>query len=127
MSAMTRWGSHSGFEGVLKIIRFNTRFYLGSAFGFVGVLLLLYLNLLPEWLRVGALFGAIVTAFWTLSSIFVSWYVYDYVGVTRLEWMPGRLRLVPKRWANIHAGLDDSTTFLRRLFPSAEAIVVDIY
>ncbi len=124
---MMRSVTCSRFEGVFKIVRFNTRFYAGSALGLVAVLLLLSSPLLSGWLRTVALCGALLIAFWTLSSVAVSWYVYDYVGVTRWEWMPARVRLVPQRWANIHAGLDESTTSLRHLFPGTEGATVDIY
>jgi len=33
----------------------------------------------------------------------------------------------PKKWLNIHAGLDQSTTALKRLFPGSESQAVDIY
>jgi ubiquinone/menaquinone biosynthesis C-methylase UbiE len=123
---MTRFVPDSGFEGVFKIIRFNTRFYAGSALGLMAVLLLLSSHLLFGWIRLLTVSGAVLTAYWTLSSILVSWYVYDYIGVTRWEWMRARLQFEPRRWANIHAGLDESTTFLRHLF-AGEGAVVDIY
>jgi len=69
----------------------------------------------------------IAISFWTLSSILVSWYVYDYAGVTRWQWMRAPLLTAPHRWVNIHAGLDDSTAFLRQLFPGTEGIAIDIY
>jgi SAM-dependent methyltransferase len=124
---MMRSGSSSRFEGVFKILRLNNRFYAGSALGLVAVLLLLSSHLLSGWLGTVAVCGALVIAFWTLSSVAVSWYVYDYVGVTRWAWMGARVWPVPQRWANIHAGLDESTTSLRHLFPGTDGATVDIY
>lgn len=66
-------------------------------------------------------------AFWTLSSLLVSWYVYDLTGVTRWQWLPRRIAAFPNRWVNIHAGLDESTSVLRQLYPGTEGIAVDIY
>lgn len=125
---MTNLASDGGrFEGVAKIVRFNTRFYIGSALGVVSVVLLLTFLKLPGWLEGVAVVGTALMLFWTLSSLLVSWYVYDHAGVTRWEWMRPGLRRAPPRWANIHAGLDESTASLRRLLPGTDGVVVDIY
>lgn len=115
------------FQGVVKIVRFNVRFYLVSCIGLTGVAVLFALTKLPLWLALMLLCGAAFGAFWTLSSLLVSWYVYDHLGVTRWQWLPGRVPAPPQRWANIHAGLDESTAALRQLFPATEGSVVDIY
>ena len=120
-------GGHARFEGVAKIIRFNTRFYVASASGVVCAVVVLLMVRLPWWVRIPVVSGAALMAFWTLSSILVSWYVYDYAGVTRWDWLRPELPSAPCRWANIHAGLDESSAALRRLLPSADGIVVDIY
>jgi len=118
---------HSRFEGVAKIIRFNTRFYAVSVLGVVAFVLLLILIELPVGLRVAVMMVMALLLFWITSSVLVSWYVYDYAGVTRWEWMRSSLRMGPLRWANIHAGLDESTASLRRLLPGTDGVVVDIY
>jgi SAM-dependent methyltransferase len=115
------------FEGVAKIIRFNTRYYIGSALGVTSVVLLLIFLRPPIWFEAPAVFAAGLMLFWTLSSLFVSWYVYDYAGVTRWEWMRPDLQHAPARWVNIHAGLDESTAALRRLLPDTDGVVIDIY
>ncbi|HVT98179.1 MAG TPA: methyltransferase domain-containing protein [Acidobacteriaceae bacterium] len=120
-------GASGRFEGVIKIVRFNVRFYVLSGMGIIGVAVLLASRKLPPWLGVILLCGAAVGAFWTLSSLLVSWYVYDHAGVTRWLWLPERIPAPPKVWANIHAGLDESTAVLRNLFPGTEGLVVDIY
>jgi ubiquinone/menaquinone biosynthesis C-methylase UbiE len=66
-------------------------------------------------------------AFWSLSSLLVSYYVYDFTAVTRWEWIPEILSRRPRRWLNIHAGLDQSTGILMRLFPRSDGTVLDIY
>ncbi len=124
---MTAVPSARRFEGVAKIIRFNMRFYVGSAVGMACVVLLLTVLRLPGWLKAAAVAGAALILFWTFSSLLVSWYVYDHAGVTRWEWMLPVLQYAPPRWANIHAGLDESTASLRRLLPGTEGVVVDIY
>lgn len=119
--------SQSYFAGVIKIVRFNVQFYALSALGLLVVIFLLASRRLPPSLQLIALCGAAIAAFWTLSSLLVSWYVYDHVGVTRWQWLPLRLPLSPHRWVNIHAGLDESTSALRQLFPHTECSVIDIY
>lgn len=115
------------FAGVIKIVRFNVQFYILSALGIVGAGLLVASRRLPQSLQFLVLCGAAVALFWTLSSLLVSWYVYDHAGVTRWQWLPSRLLVPPHRWANIHAGFDESTSALRQLFPQTEGSVVDIY
>jgi len=120
-------GAGGRFEGVVKIVRFNVRFYVLSVIGLGGVTVLLATTKLPLWLAAMLLCGAVCGAFWTLSSLLVSWYVYDHAGVTRWRWLAGRVPACPQRWVNVHAGLDESTAALRNLFPGAEGSVVDIY
>lgn len=115
------------FAGVIKIVRFNLRFYVLSAAALAGAGLLIASKKLPFWLELAVLCGAVVVAFWTFSSLLVSWYVYDRAGVTRWQWLPGRIAVSPHHWANIHAGLDESTSALRQLFPGTEGSAVDIY
>ncbi|HEX3987570.1 MAG TPA: class I SAM-dependent methyltransferase [Acidobacteriaceae bacterium] len=124
---MTEASAQGRFAGVVKIVRFNIRFYVLSAAALAGVGLLIPFKTLPPWLEVGVLCGAAVVGFWTLSSVLVSWYVYDHAGVTRWQWLPGRIAGSPHCWANIHAGLDESTPALRQLFPGTEGSAVDIY
>ncbi len=124
---MTNSGGRSSFEGAAKIIRFNTRFYIGSAVGLTAAVLVLKRLPMPPWLRTGVVLGTALMLFWTLSSILISWYVYDHAGVTRWEWLRPSLRHEPQRWANIHAGLDESTAWLRRLLPGTDGVVIDIY
>lgn len=119
--------AHAGFEGVVKIVRFNVQFYLVSTISLVAAGLLLASKGLSPFSEGLVICIAAVVAFWTLSSLLVSWYVYDRAGVTRWEWLPTQLPLVPHRWANIHAGFDESTSRLRQLLPGTEGSAVDIY
>lgn len=124
---MKRPGLHVRLAGVVKIVRFNIQFYALSAIGLaVGCLLLISLKP-PLWLQLPVLCGGTLLAFWTLSSLLVSWYVYDHAGVTRWQWLCSRIPAPLHRWANVHAGLDESTSELRRLFPGTEGSAIDIY
>jgi SAM-dependent methyltransferase len=115
------------FEGVAKIIRFNTRFYAASVVGVSSCCFFLAYLPPPRWLAMLVMAGATLILFWTLSSLAVSWYVYDHVGVTRWNWISSRFDRSPEKWANIHAGLDESTGALRRLLPGTDCVTIDIY
>ena len=47
--------------------------------------------------------------------------------MTRWSWLPQVLLFSPRRWINIHAGLDQSTEILAQLFPAKGQAVLDIY
>lgn len=124
---MTTVNTEGRFAGVLKIIRFNIQLYAISLTGLILAIGILAVHLLPLWLARLVLLGAAVTGFWTISSLLVSWYVYDFAGVTRWAWMRRQFHKAPRKWVNIHAGLDESTAALKMLFPDSESSVIDIY
>jgi ubiquinone/menaquinone biosynthesis C-methylase UbiE len=63
----------------------------------------------------------------TVVSLVVSCYVYDLSGLYQLAWMD-MVSLGPGgKMANIHAGLDETTTLLRARYPKAEWTVMDFY
>lgn len=124
---MTEVRAQGRFAGVVKIVRFNVRFYIISVAVLAGEGVLIASMRLTPWFEAMVLSSAAIVAFWTLSSLFVSWYVYDRKGVTRWQWLPSRLLVLPHRWANVHAGLDESTSELRQLLPGTEGVAVDIY
>jgi SAM-dependent methyltransferase len=111
----------------VKIVSFNARFYVLSAAVLMVTAMLIASDKLGPWIEIVVLSGAGVVAFWMLSSLFVSWYVYDHAGVTQWQWLPSRISTYPHRWANIHVGLDESTCALKRLLPATEGTAVDIY
>lgn len=111
-------------DGVVQILRYNAHFY-GAAIATLAaaaVAAVLHVGPLPA---IAAAAG--VTALFTLSSLAVSWYVYDCARVTRWRWMEGLLPSAPRRWLNIHAGLDESTEALAQMYRGTEYAVVDIY
>jgi ubiquinone/menaquinone biosynthesis C-methylase UbiE len=115
------------YSGVLSILQYNWHFYAASLCVLFGIGALLWFRLLPrpgEAVLIGA---AALTAFWSVTSLLVSYYVYDYRGVTRWNWIPRILEFPPQRWLNIHAGLDESTLILTQFFPNTRYMVVDIY
>ncbi len=115
------------FAGVLSILQYNWHFYAASFCAVLGAGALLWFRSLPQVGEGVVIMAAAVTAFWFVCSLLVSYYVYDYRGVTAWEWMPRVLLFRPQKWLNIHAGLDESTLLLTQLFPNTQFAVADIY
>lgn len=115
------------YAGVLGILRYNWHFYAVSLCVLAGIGVLLWFRLLPPTGEAVLIGAAALTAFWSVSSLLVSYYVYDHRGVTRWSWIPRILSFPPQRWINIHAGLDESTLILMQFFPNTRHMVVDIY
>lgn len=113
------------YQGVLQILQFNWRSYLitvvcaGAA--------LLALPFLPYLERMGLLLGAAPALFWMTSSLLVSHYVYDRFPLYDLNWISRALSRAPRRWINIHCGLDETSGLLAAIFPDATGQVVDIF
>ncbi len=68
-----------------------------------------------------------LAVFWSITSLAASHVIYDRSGLTEWTWLRDHLPLSPRRWVNVHAGLDESSEQLRRLFPSADSLVLDIH
>lgn len=117
----------SQFAGVLAILRYNWHFYVASVVALLVIGALLDLLSLPVAVEAALLCAAALTAFWAVSSLVVSWYVYDLKGVTNWAWLLSILAFPPHRWLNIHAGLDQSTLILVQFFPLSDCKVIDIY
>jgi SAM-dependent methyltransferase len=110
---------------MIRILRFHWQLYLRTL-AFVAAALVIAPHTGAP-LR-GLLRGAVVPAvFWCVSSLAVSWYVYDRSPLSGFRWLPRWLGRKPVRWLNLHAGLDDLTPLLPALFPRAEGRVLDIF
>jgi SAM-dependent methyltransferase len=113
------------YDGVLEIINYNRGLYAWTAIGVAaGLAIATRLPRVPAFLLAA---GLVVAASWTLASIVVSHYVYDRSSLYDFGWMRERLGFVPRRWVNIHSGLDQSTGILRSVFPGSAGEVLDIY
>jgi SAM-dependent methyltransferase len=120
-------GARGAFHGARQILQYNRGFYLavvalGAASAFV-----LWRFALPPLARAGLLTALGAGLFWAGASLAVSHYVYDRSPLYRFEWLGPMLPAAPRRWANIHAGLDESSAALARIFPEAKGEVLDIY
>jgi hypothetical protein len=114
------------FSGVWQIFLYNWHFYAATlALDVVAVFWM-------RWSRGAAIsrgIGAVaaVSTFWALSSLLVSYYVYDLSRLSQWNWLTEVLEKSPGNWANIHAGLDQTSGSLMRLFPAARRRLLDIY
>lgn len=113
------------YQGLVQIFAFNRPFYL-RAIAAIAVTLLTSLYL-PPMLRTLLLLGMAAATFWACSSLLVSHYVYDRSGFYSLAWLPVCLSRAPRRWLNLHAGLDEISPTLQSIFPASEGRTLDIY
>jgi SAM-dependent methyltransferase len=113
------------YQGMLQILQYNRRFY-GSALAGLVLALFISPHVPPVW-RALLLSAAAPTFFWICSSLLVSYYVYDRFPLYDLSWLTRCLSQAPRRWVNIHAGLDETSHLLAAFFPSADGKVLDIY
>ena len=115
------------FHGMLQILFYNWPFYVFSATACLGGAAVVLFVPMPTWLQVAGAFSIALGAFWLGSSLAASHYVYDTSKLYRFEWIADLFSPAPRRWANIHAGLDETTLRLRKMFPGTESRVLDIY
>jgi SAM-dependent methyltransferase len=121
---MAAYRINLSFTGVGRIIRFNWHFYvLAAALLLASVLLG---AMLPAWWRPYCRGLVVLVAAQILLSLIVSWWVYDVSSLYRFTWLQ-RWQLQPLQMINIHAGYDDTSERLNRLFPQARLQVFDFY
>ena len=113
------------YQGVVQILRFNWRTYVASA-AFISLAAMAW-PLLGLLARLILLAGVVPALFWLASSLAVSHYVYDRFPLYDLSWIPRALSRAPRRWINIHCGLDETSALLADVFPIAVGQVVDIF
>jgi SAM-dependent methyltransferase len=110
-----------------NIIRFNWPYYAAAGVALVAVPFLLSRLTLPAWMRIAAYVSLTPMAAWLAASIVVSWIVYDRSRLMDWDWVLQALGFSPKSWINLHAGHDESSVALTRIFPGASGRVFDIY
>ncbi len=115
------------FQGLFQVLGFNRWFYLTAAIVLAAGVPALALFPLNLWLRAALIAGLGLTAYWAVMSLAVSHWVYDRSGICEWEWIPEALAAFPSRWANIHAGFDESSPALHWLFPDARGVTLDIF
>ena len=111
----------SRFKGVGQVLHFNWPAYAGAA-GIVALALVA-----PRPLRRPLAAAAITVGWFAAASLVVTNLVYDRSEFSEWEWPRSLLKRTPRRVAALHAGLDNVSTNLGRLWPDAEIQVVDFY
>lgn len=110
-----------------QIVQFNWPFYAGAVLATVAAPLVLPQLPPTAWARVPAAIGFGLTATWLGTSLIVSWIIYDRSPLMRWDWVRQALGFDPRSWINIHAGHDESTDALQRIFRDARGRVFDIF
>src|SRR2546427_2795136 len=77
----------SRFRGVLQMVRFNWPQYAAGAGAMALSLAALRLVAMPAAAHVLAWIAILLVAFWTVSSLVVSHWVYDRAGLCELQWI----------------------------------------
>jgi SAM-dependent methyltransferase len=114
------------FAGVWQIFLYNWHFYAVTLGLVLGAVLLMRFSR-PTGIRLAIGAVAAVATFWAFSSLLVSHYVYDRSRLSQWNWLTAVLKKNPGNWVNVHAGLDQTSDSLMRMFPAAGHRILDIY
>lgn len=110
------------FQGVGNIVRFNWHFYV--IFAIVTSLILTFNSFLPALFQPLILIGIFAALFAVISSLAISYYVYDLSGLYNLDFLPN---LNNKMVVNTHAGFDETSDIIQRKFPAVTLTMCDFY
>jgi len=116
-----------GFGGVWQIFLYNWHFYAAALIlDSIAVVCLARFSL-PAAVRLAVVLGSAIASFWAVASLLVSHYIYDRSPLYQWDWLAAVVKQNPASWANIHAGLDQTSEALIRMFPAARRRILDIY
>lgn len=115
------------FQGVRQIARYNARFYLAAPLVCIALFSMAKNRVVPRKAGVLLNAGGAFSAWWTISSLLVSHWVYDRSPLYEWRWIEFFLGHTPKCWANLHCGLDESSPALRELFSESSAESLDFF
>ena len=110
-----------------RILQYNLPFYAGSLALCLLAVLSLQALMPPSWLRISLVAFIAGTAFWSIASLLVSYYVYDRSPLYGFAWMREALDQPPACWLNIHNGLDEIGPAGRSVFPEANYQALDVF
>lgn len=117
----------AGFDGVIQIFVYNWPFYAAALIVDLTGAAALVIFKLPPLDRMLAFLAVSIATFWAASSLLVSHYIYDRSGLYRWEWLTCVLPQGAGSWVNIHAGLDQTTIALVKMFPTEQHTSLDVY
>ena len=127
MSSAVERARRGQFDGVLQIVRYNWTLYIVAVFVSALVVGLVLVINPPAALAALLILGAVAAVFWLALSLAVSHYVYDRSDLYRWKWIRERVAPSPRHVVNIHAGLDETSLALQKMYPAAEVTILDIY
>lgn len=114
--------------GLFNVLLFNWHYYAASLVFVVVLLLLLTFTEPRPFLLFVLLLGAIATVFYAnIASILVTHYIYDRSPLYNLIWLKEHQHSQPNKILNIHAGFDETSWTIQRLFPQSKLMVFDFY
>ena len=110
-----------------QIVLFNWPFYAAAAIAVAAAPFAVPYLPISWWVRAPAVGAIGLAALWLVASLVVSWIVYDRSRLMEWDWVLQGLGFNPRSWVNIHAGHDESSDALRRIFAEARGRVFDIF
>ena len=112
-------------QGVSNIVRFNWHFYALSL-GFLMILAIAYsFSTAPLRVLTAILFFGVLL---TISiTLIVSFYVYDWSNLYKLDWLDGFPLRENAAIVNINAGFDETSELLQDKFKNSKLTVFDFY
>jgi SAM-dependent methyltransferase len=116
----------SRFAGTRQILQFNWPFYAALVPLLSGASCVLRARRWPRWIELGGHAGIALGAWWSVAALVASWWIYDRSELESWRWVEPCLPQKPARWANFHAGLDESTLALLGLL-GGEGRVFDFF
>lgn len=113
------------YQGVFNIVRFNWHFY--AIAGIVMLALLatsVFAGKISFWIVVSLAAGILMSVVVSLS---ISYYIYDRSHLYDFGWLKGVAANRPQTIINIHAGFDETSFALQKIFADAVLHVYDFY
>lgn len=121
-------GVKFGFDGMLRVVRFNWPLYVVSVLVTLALLLLAAQPIFAGGMRAGLLLASILVLLQTLLSLLASHWVYDRSALSDWRFL---LELVDQQDSlcivNVHSGYDETSGALRQLFGKADIATVDLF
>jgi SAM-dependent methyltransferase len=111
----------------VNVLQFNWPWYAAAVAGLLFAIANLWLLALPGVLAVALLAFAGCGAFWAIGSLLASHWVYDRSPLYRWDWVRGQLGAAPALAVTIHAGFDEASEHLQRLWGDTHWTAWDIF